>query len=948
MKNQQEVYLVNIYPDLFSGEEFVLLKSKDEIFISKLLEFQANLSIDSQHLKRTTTEKLALYRSFFKGRETMIATSFENSSGKRVYYPWCLSRKKGICPKIKKPNFPCTSCHVQKFQTLTNDILTNHLRGVDKQGREVFLGIYPLTENNEVFFLVFDFDKKDWRNSVTALLTAAKFFKLTPLIEISQSGNGCHIWFFFADAIKAKIARNFGKSLLKFAMLNSPELSFDSYDRMFPNQDELTDGGFGNLIALPLQGTKVQKGFSRFVDEQFHLMADVWETLESVKKLSEVYTRKIIEEIGNRLPTKYYKPLSSDLSQTISLFDKNSLGTSTIISEKQLTGTISNHITLSKSELSKEELVQLKFLATFHNKAFYTARRKRLSTKGIPQYISLAELDKSNIYLPRGLEQKIRTLFPQLSLIEKMTTGRPLDIYFKGELLPSQQMALSVLEKNNMGILCAGTGFGKTVIAANLIAIKQVSTLILVHNKNLANQWKASLEQFLEIHSEPMEERTKTGRKRKKSKIGKIYGGTVNRSGLVDIALFQSATKISDLPDILQDYGMVIVDEAHHVAAKTFEDVIKQVSSQFVYGLTATPKREDGLENILYMRLGEICHIAEKEIPKHIVQKLYLRFTTVGEHLSTVGEQTLHENYKLMIDSNDRTEQLLSDILNNLNENRHLIVLTRYIGHLNVLKSALEKRAVNIPIYALNGKMQSKQLKEELHFLKREGKPFVLLTTGSYAGEGFDLPALDTLLLAMPISSKTNLKQYLGRLLRNLEEKEELRVYDYVDYAIPMVYRMYQKRLRTYQSLGYHLQEDEHTELSKSNLFTENYESILLNDLASAKVKVILILPYLDKSTINFLSSITFSKELQQKILFLPSVNTVPANYRLNYQQNIQKLKELNYQIFYKNQVQQKFILLDNRLVWSLPNNSRFEEDIVAFRIYSADMVSRLDSFFNQ
>ncbi|OTO05325.1 DEAD/DEAH box helicase [Enterococcus sp. 5B3_DIV0040] len=825
LKNNQKARLVAIYPDYFSKKDFVLLKINESYSIADLLEFQANIVMDVviSKAKRTTSEKVQLYRSYFRGRENMIATSFENNSGKRVYYPLCLSRKKYSCPKIKKLNFPCTKCQFQNFQPILNEQIIDHLRGFDRDGREVFYGIYPLTEGNTVYFLAFDFDKKDWQQSGLAFVKAAKKLDLSPLIELSQSGNGCHIWFFFAEAIQAKLVRQFGFGLLKYAMLDQPKLTFDSYDRMFPNQDELSYGGFGNLIALPLQGSKVKNGTSRFIDEHFNLIEDIWGTLEATPKLEKKQIERIIKEIDYVLPTEYYQKTyeQSKISyKELSLFtdSENKFPVSFM---NKINVVVCNQLEIKRNELTKEELLQLKFLATFHNKAFYVAQNKRQSTRGIPRFICLAKITDSAVYLPRGLEPQVRNLFSNASFVYQTEMGKRININFKGSLYPKQEKALTDLMLRSMGILCAGTGFGKTVVAAKLIAEKKVSTLVLVHNKNLANQWRASLENFLEIEDTPFEEQTPTGRRRKKSKIGKIYGGTINRSNLVDIGLFQSLAKQQNLEELFKDYGMIIVDEAHHVAAKTFEDVIKKAASQYIYGLTATPNRDDGLENILYMRLGEIRHIAEKEVPTHVIQKLYMRFTSVGEQLPTVQQQSIHENYQMIMESEERTKQVILDILENLQQNRHIIVLTRFIKHLTLLEQQLKKRIQDCRLYILNGQMKTKELRKELLLLKKEGKPFVLLTTMNYAGEGFDLPALDTLFLAMPISSHNNLKQYLGRLLRNLEGKEELRVYDYVDYAIPMIYKMHQKRLRTYKKLGYELWENKQSELYKSNLFNK-------------------------------------------------------------------------------------------------------------------------------
>ncbi|MGM0122780.1 hypothetical protein IGI37_000146 [Enterococcus sp. AZ194] len=623
------------------------------------------------------------------------------------------------------------------------------------------------------------------------------------------------------------------------------------------NRDEVAIGGFGNLIALPLQGERVKKGYRRFIDRHFKLIEDIWGILEQTPKISYTTVDNIINKIGQKLPVQYFKPQANKQNEILLLDDSEVTSQSFDNSIEVIS---KNELVIKRSEISKKALIQLKFLATFHNQNFYIAQRKRLSTYGIPRLISLAEINDHEICLPRGLKNKVTELFPNAYFSDKLSQGTTLKADFNGRLSGEQNLALEALAAQDMGILSAGTGFGKTVIAAKLIADKKVNALVLVNNKNLALQWKAQLEKFLTIEGEPIEERTKTGRKKKKAQIGKIYGGKMDRSGLVDIALFQSLTKLDNLKDIINQYGMIIVDEAHHVAAKTFEDVIKTANCRYLYGLTATPKREDHLENILYMRLGNIAYTATKEIPIYIDQKLFMRFTSLGEHEINNTLLTIHENYELMLESDERNSQIVFDICENLKEKRHVIVLSRYVKHLDILNQLLEEKDLDAPIYILNSKLKNKVLRKELMNLKQEGRSFVLLTTGSYAGEGFDLPALDTLLLTMPISGKSNLQQYLGRLLRNLDEKSELRVYDYVDYAIPMIYRMYQKRLRTYKQLGYHLYEDEHTESSKSSIMLEHYHKILDKDLLLAQ-KGLLVLPYLNKKNI---STVTLNKSISK------------------------------------------------------------------------------------
>lgn len=937
LRDGRKVTLVGSYSDFFSDEQFLVLRENGQVFIARALEFSANLMPELNSPRRTADEKIRLYRSYFRGNDRMVATSFQKQDGKRAYYVWCQQRKKGPCPKLKNKNFQCSACHFQKFQPLNDQVIFDHLRGFNDRHQEAFYGIYPITAENTVYFLVFDFDKKEWKKEVTALIRSVEEFQIEPLLELSQSGKGCHVWFFFETAVTAKQARKLGTLLLRHAMLQYPELSFDSFDRLFPSQDEVTTGGFGNLIALPLQGSRVKKGCSRFVDKKFKLIEDIWGALAKTPKLSSADLDKLIKKIEQQVPVQFYQVHEKE--EEILLFEESE---SPLLSFKEPIKIVrGSELIIQRSEISKEALVQLKFLATFHNQAYYIAQRKRLPTRDIPRVISLAEVNKDTIRLPRGLEEKVADLFPNAEYLDEYSEGKKITVRFNGELYKEQVEALAALEKKDIGILCAGTGFGKTVIAGKLIADKKINTLILVNNKNLAIQWKSQLERFLTIEDQPFEEFTKTGRKRKKDQIGKFYGGQSRLSGLVDIALFQSITKEQNIEELLDQYGMIIVDEAHHVAAKTFEDVIRKAKCRFLYGLTATPRREDHLENILYMRLGEIAFKATKKIPNHIDQHLYMRFTGVGEQVANPEQATIHENYEKMIASNERNQQIISDICDNVDQNRHIIVLSRYVKHLKVLKNLLEKANLKAPIYSLNSKMKAKDLREELVELKREGRPFVLLTTGSYAGEGFDLPALDTLMLVMPISGKGNLQQYLGRLLRNLDEKHELRVYDYVDYAIPMIYRMYQKRLSTYKKLGYQLYEDGQTELSKSNLFTDGYQVMLDKDLKQAQTGL-LSLPYLNKGLFTQLISI---ESAEKYTLVLPNVSGISEKNRQAYQNYVQQLLEQGFKIDFKTKVSQYFAVVDHKIVWLLPNDS---ENAVALRILSVEIAERLINYFNK
>lgn len=943
MKDGTHIEVLQTYPDLLSNNEYLLVKMQNQKFVVKASEFALNLLPNN---KRTKQQKINLYRSYFRGRESVIATSFEvKKEKKRVYYPLCLKRKKIGCPKLKNTRVQCAMCTGPQFQPLTDNIIYQHLKGEDEKGQEAFYGIYPITEENKVYFLALDFDKEDWKETLPIFINQLEGLKLKPLIEVSQSGNGCHVWFFFSEALDAKLARKLGDGLLKLTMLENPTFTFESYDRMFPNQDSVPTGGFGNLIALPLQGGKYKQGCSRFIDKEIQLVDDVWETLESTPKLSQHQVYTLLNQINQALPTRYYYQSKAEENMELSLFIDDEV--SDISSEKELKIVESNELFIKQSDLSKEEVLKLKFLATFPNKAFFVAQRKRMSTKNVPRMISLFELSNGIVCLPRGLKSQVQEMFPKAIIDRRMSENERLEVNFKGELYLNQEEALSNLMQQNMGILCAGTGFGKTVVAAKIIAEKKVRTLILVHNKTLAVQWKNQLEQFLEINQEPFAEYTDKGNKKKKSKIGKIYGGTVSRSGLVDVGLFQTLKRQKNLTELLDQYDMIIVDEAHHIAATTFEEIIRQAKCRYIYGLTATPKREDGLENILYMRLGEIAHVAKKEIPNHIDQKLYMRFTSVGEHVAVVKENSLHENNEMIVASMERNEQIIQDIFLNLQEHRHIIVLSRFVKHLNILKEALLKTSQEFPVYILNGKMKNKELKQELTNLRKEGKPYVLFTTGNYAGEGFDLATLDTLILAMPISGKGVIQQYLGRLLRKLDEKEELRVYDYVDYAIPMMFKMYQKRLNAYKKLGYKIVDEQSSKLYRSNMFVDNYRELLIKDIVNAQFRSWIILPYLNKKLIKILQEIPFVVAVE-KIIFLPYPESYTPKFQQEYRKNIELLKKLGYHISLRKNISQAFVIVDDNLLWTLSNDSKSNAEKISLRLYSSEIVKRIRNYYSE
>lgn len=909
LKNGKYATIKGLYDDYLGKLHFYLIEVEGKEYVIEKKDFESNICInfDSNLKVRTTIEKIHLYRSYFRGNDDRLAKSFRTDDGKRAYFVWCERRKKFPCPKIEKANYPCSMCKFQKFKIIDDKVIYHHLRGFDDNRQEAFYGLYPITDDNKVYFLTFDFDKENWKENVLSICRTCNKYSLKPLLEKSQSGRGCHIWIFFENKISAKKVRILGDLILRYTMLYNPNLSFDSFDRLFPSQDKLAPGGFGNLIALPLQGSRVKEGCSRFIDQNFNLVSDIWGELEETPKISEKTVDKIIMDIEEEVPVQYYE---GNKEKEMSLFSQNNQQYF-----DKVTATISNYICISIKKLSANAIVSLRYISSFPNPAFYIAQRKRLSTYNVPRIISLSEIENEVIKIPRGLQEEIQSTFPNMIFKEDYVMGEKINVKFTGNLYEEQEQALQALLKNNMGIICARTGFGKTVLAAKLISLRKVSTLILVHNTNIARQWRDRLNQFLDAGEEKL--------------TGTIYGGKEDISKTVDIALFQSLNRKENLESILNNYGMVIVDEAHHVAAKTFEDIVEKIKSKYLYGLTATPKREDHLEKILYMRLGRIVYTSKK-VKNSVNSKVYMKFTNCGENIAAIEQNTVYNNYNLIIDSEERNQQIVKDISDCLSKGKHIIVLSRYVKHIERLQDMLEKNNDLKNIYILNGKMKHRLLQQQLNKVKHTDSPFVLLTTMNYAGEGFDLPQLDTLMLAMPVSGKNNLQQYLGRLTRNVEEKEELSVYDYIDYSIPMMYKMYQKRLSVYKALNYKTYTSDDTNLRLSNMFSKDYKKYLLNDINKSDGGIII------KQKLSMKEyKILASKENinDWKIIISDRKSNI----------NEKNLLNKGYQIVHKNKILQKFVILNDKIVWILPNHI---QDTVALRIISKKLAEKFKKYF--
>lgn len=791
-------------------------------------------------------EKVTLFRSLFQGREDVFARRwFSNSTGKSGYQPVC-SREwnREFCDKKK---FKCTECPNREFQPLGYNDIYRHLEGKDPNGRDV-VGVYAILPDNTCRFLCCDFDDKNCEHSyqkdVMAYVGVCRDWGIPAYIERSRSGNGAHVWILFDEHIKAQTARRLGNAILTEAMEREGRMSFKSYDRFFPNQDFMPTGGFGNLVALPLQGRARKDGNSVFVNDDFVPFADQWSYLQGMKKIAAVEVERLVsrydkEPLGELSRSGESEPwerphprpmMKTDFPERISIIRSSGIYIPTI----GLSSKVVNH---------------LKRLAAFKNPEFYAKLGMRLPVYNLPRIISCSEITDDYLLLPRGCEEAVVDFFKSnnvdVRIDDETNPGARIDVGFKGSLYEEQQRAIEALEAHRCGTLYATTAFGKTVTAAALIARKKVNTLILVHTKALLDQWRERLEEYLSTDFQPEEHHKGRGRRKKFQQFGALSSTENTLNGKIDIALLQSCMSDNEVKPFVRDYGMVIVDECHHAPAVNFERVLREVNARFVYGLTATPIRKDGHQPIIFMQCGEISYTADsksQQTQQSFRRLLIPRFTSHRNLKADGGNyaQVIDE----LIESESRNRQILDDIASNLAEGRTPIILTARTAHVDLL--AEECRQICPNVFRLVGNDSAKTKREVMEQLSLvpADEPLVVVATGKYVGEGFDLPRLDTLMLALPVSWKGLIAQYTGRLHRNYPGKSETRIYDYIDLRVPICDSMYRKRLHGYKAVGYSIaiaNEGLFTELTTETIFdATTFERPFYEDLSIARHSIII------------------------------------------------------------------------------------------------------------
>jgi superfamily II DNA or RNA helicase len=736
----------------------------------------------------TNEEKVDLFLSLFGARRSVYPKLWINlKKGSKGYSPACSNEwVHGVC---EKPHVKCSDCPNQNFPPLDHSAIHSHLIGRHT------IGTYAIREDDSCIFLAADFDGEGWMQDIEAYRRAAEQMGIYVGVERSRSGNGGHAWIFFSRPVPAVLARRLGTLIVARASSFHRGMKLSTYDRFFPNQDTCPKGGFGNLIALPLQQERRKSGHTLFLDEQFEPVSDQWAYLASRPKID-------LSELQRLLETSCSSEKGDETKESVSLnFDEAALNViPQAVRRGDFKGTLkllrNSQITIPLADVPTSLGAALKRLGTIANPVFYEKQRLRFSTVNIPRFIFCGEEHNDKLVLPRGTLHDIKKLVSKaggkVSITDRRPTPATADLSFIGTLSATQSAAVDAMMGHEEGVLVAPPGSGKTVMACAAIAQRGVSTLILVHRKQLLDQWSDRLQTFLGLSKNEIH----------------ILGKARYPDAPVALGMFPTLAR-SEFPEaLLAKYGHVIIDECHHVPAASFEAAMKRCTARYILGLTATPNRKDGLQKILFLQCGPIRHRidldhSEEQSRTVFVREFSLRLPAGKDRLP------IHQIWEHLIQSRDRNSAIASDVTSAFEKQRFCALLSDRKEHLNVLESLLRERLPEDAVFRMDGSTPRKQREEALNHLRfkaAQGLPFVLLATASLLGEGFDMPELDTLFLAMPISFKGRLIQYAGRLHRISEKKKSVQIYDYAEPDHPLTAQMYRKRSVAYREMGYSIQ----------------------------------------------------------------------------------------------------------------------------------------------
>lgn len=881
----------------------------------------------------TETDAKMFFRMFWGRTDVYSKRTVKKSTGEVNYYTQCYNFWKKGCPRITGSKIKCRDCQRQAYKELKKEQVIEHLRGNAEDATDV-IGIFPLFADDTCRFIVFDFDnhekgaeKKDyanvddmWKDEVDSLRKICGLNGIDALVERSRSGKGAHLWIFFQKPIEASLAREFGNALLKKGAESVNLRSFRFYDRMLPMQDHLPKGGLGNLIALPLQGQALREGNSAFIDEHWNAYPDQWGVLQSKKKLSREFIEDKIKAWTEKNPC-----IAADCDEKPWEKTKN-------FQKEDVEGilhiTLANGVYVNTVNLQPRIQNQIRRMAAFHNPVFYKNQAMGLSNFENYRYIYLGSDEGDFIKIPRGLLENITEECEKANIEyiieEKRSIGRPIHVKFMGELKEAQTLAVEELLQYDNGILNAATAFGKTVVCCDVIAKKQVSTLILLQSSALMEQWQDALERFLHIDEEPPEYETPTGRKKKrKSVIGKLQGVHDSTTGMIDLAMVGSVCKNGEYHKRLKEYGLILVDECHHAASDTIVNILQEVNAKYVYGVTATPFRGDGLEKINYMLLGPIRYkYTSKDRAKEqgIEHLVYPRFTRTVVPRFSQDKMHPNEAYEIIRNNEERDEFIIRDVKRCVDAGRTPVILSKFIDHSQRLYQRLMDYADKVFLLSgRNSKKEHKEMIKQMNQVKPE-ESMILVATGKLIGEGFDYPRLDTLIMATPVAWKGVVEQYAGRLNRDYDGKKNVMIYDYVDCHIAMFDRMYHKRLKAYKQIGYDIFSMGSTEKPNVNAIfdIDHYKDAYQRDLLSAQKEIIISSPAISGKKVS--EMIHFLSDKQEAGMKIVIVTWKPDSYGYGdsaYWQELQEqMRRAGFEVNLVEDYCEHYCIVDREVVW--------------------------------
>ncbi|WP_102145509.1 DEAD/DEAH box helicase [Mycobacterium hubeiense] len=722
-------------------------------------------------------DKIRFYLDLFRCRSDVYALRWENRrDGRSGWMPAIRGYWRKGMPRADAPYLP-----------LTHEVIAQHLRG------EVHIGLYPLGDDDTCWWVAADFDKEAAMLDALAYMKAARAHNVPAALEVSQSGRGAHVWIFFAQATSAATARHIATNLLGEAFQLRGSMHLSSYDRLFPSQDVHTGRGMGNLIAAPLNGKRRQHGTTLFLDPAtLEPFDDQWAYLSSIARLS----LNDVAGLARSLPDPQFGHRVRRLQ----------LPTSSKIVPRPaavIRATFSSRLTLTANDLGPAMIAAVKHAASIRNPEFDARQRARRSTWDTPRFLySYDETADGDLVLPRGLHHLLTELVDStgstLHIDDKRVVGDTHEFTCAAELRPEQAGAARHLVEEDISVLIAAPGLGKTVIACAAIASRSTSTLVLVDRKALAEQWRDRLQEYLGF------------------KCGQIGGGRSKTTGIIDIALLPTLARRDNIEELTAGYGFVIVDECHHIAASAFFHVLNRIPARYWLGLTATPERRDGLEDLIYHQLGS-HHVtleapgagqlpsadANLLVPHPVLHVHPTQFRYVGP-ADPSAPGGMAEIYRALVADEARLDQVVSDVLVAHADGANILVLTTWIDHLNAIAERL--RTVGKSVIVLSGQMKAKQrreISEQLANHSADAEPLLIVGSSSFIGEGFDCPALDTLFLAAPITFKNRLVQYVGRITRPHPGKTVATVHDYHDELTPVLASSLRKRAPGYTKMGF-------------------------------------------------------------------------------------------------------------------------------------------------